>query len=164
MLSICARMNRTPGLAMLMHSTARLLAKRIEGLTRDSDLTSAQWRLVVTLRKNGPMRQARLAEFLEIEPISASRLATRTQAAGWIERVPDPSHKGAWLISLTERASRSLTAMSGTVEGVYADLLDGIPDDQIQTFMQVMRQMNDRLSDPDSCANDDVACTAKDPA
>ena len=73
-------------LGFLIHDSARLLRKRFEEKGRAYGLSAAQWRLLVRLVKEEGVAQARLAELLEIEPISVSRLLDRMEEGGWIER------------------------------------------------------------------------------
>ena len=61
-------------LGFLIHDSARLLRKRFETKGSAYGLSAAQWRLLVRLVKEEGVAQARLAELLEIEPISVSRL------------------------------------------------------------------------------------------
>ncbi len=78
-------------LGFLIHDSARLLRKRFEAKGSAYGLSAAQWRSLVRLVKEEGVAQARLAELLEIEPISASRLLDRMEEGGWIERRQDAS-------------------------------------------------------------------------
>ena len=63
----------------LLHDAARLMRRRFELRGSEYGLSAAQWRALVRLVKFGPMPQARLADLLEIEPISVSRLVDRME-------------------------------------------------------------------------------------
>ena len=60
------------GFGLLLHDAARLLRRRFEARGGEYGLSSAQWRLLVKLVREGRAAQSRLAELLEIEPISVS--------------------------------------------------------------------------------------------
>ena len=75
-------------LGILIHHAARLMQKRFELRAAEYGLSSAQWRLLVRLIKDEGVAQKRLAEVLEIEPISVSRLLDRMEEGDWIERKP----------------------------------------------------------------------------
>ena len=51
---------------LLLHDSARLLRARFEAHGRELGLSSAQWRLLVRLKREGRATQARLAELMEI--------------------------------------------------------------------------------------------------
>ncbi|WP_052171782.1 MarR family winged helix-turn-helix transcriptional regulator [Paracoccus sanguinis] len=108
-------------LAGLLHVTSRALSRSIEERTRDRALSSSQWRLLVVLLKQGPMRQVRLAEALGVEPISVSRLVDRMVQSGWVERTADPDDRRAHIVHPTPRATASLASL-GNVAEATADL------------------------------------------
>ena len=83
--------NRTDSLGILLHEAARAVRKAFERRVSRHGLSSAQWRMLVAVTKCAEATtQARLADLLEIEPISVSRLVDRMEASGWVERRPDP--------------------------------------------------------------------------
>ena len=80
-------------LGLLIHDSARLMRRRFDARASAHGLSSAQWRLLVRVAKEPGIAQARIAELLEIEPISVSRLVDRMEDSGWIERRPDPADR-----------------------------------------------------------------------
>ena len=78
--------DNTNTLGFLLHDATRLIRRRFELRGQAFGLSSAQWRLLVHLVREGSASQARIAELLEIEPISVSRLVDRMEQAGWVER------------------------------------------------------------------------------
>ena len=95
-------------LGFLIHDAARLLRKRFEAKGSAYGLSAAQWRLLVRLVKEEGVAQARLAELLEIEPISVSRLLDRMEEGGWIERRPDASDRRVRMIFPTDKSRAGL--------------------------------------------------------
>mgnify|MGYP000607290851 CR=1 FL=1 len=80
-------------LGLLLHDARRAVVRRFEARAASHGLSSAQWRLLFALKRLGPCTQARLAERLEIEPISVSRLIDRAEEAGWVTREADPADR-----------------------------------------------------------------------
>lgn len=133
------------GLTLQMHSAARLLTRRFEERVRDRSLTSAQWRLLVLL-KGGEARQARLAETLDIEPISVSRMLDRMEQSGWVERLPDPEDRRARLVRPTPRASAALARMGDVAEAVYGEALQGFSAAEIEALLRLVGRLATNLS------------------
>jgi hypothetical protein len=77
-------------LGFLIHDVQRLMRKRFETRASGLGLSSAQWRLMVRVAKEEGITQARLAELLEIEPISVSRLVDHWRRAAGSSAVPTP--------------------------------------------------------------------------
>ena len=90
----------SPTLSFLLHEAARLLRKRFEQVARDSDLTRSQWQVVAYLDQNEGINQIGLAELLDVEPITLSRILDKLEAGGLIERHPDPSDRRARILPL----------------------------------------------------------------
>src|SRR5688572_1895469 len=112
----------TPGidrLGFLIHDAARLLRKRFEARGSQYGLSAAQWRLLFRLVKEEGVAQARLAELLEIEPISVSRLLDRMEDAGWIERRQDAADRRVRMIFPTDKSREAFAAIKGVAGEVY---------------------------------------------
>ena len=91
-------------LGFLLTDATRAIRRRFEQRAACLGLSSSQWRLLMQLKRGGPLPQARLAELLEIEPISVSRLVDRMQEAGWVRREPDATDRRVKLVAPTEKA------------------------------------------------------------
>lgn len=113
---------------LLIHDTARLLRARFESHGRELGLSSAQWRLLVRLLREGRATQARLAELMEIEPISVSRLVTRMEQAGWVERQSDSRDRRIKQVVPTERTLRAFADIRSVAASVYDEAMAGLSD------------------------------------
>src|ERR1700759_1006632 len=93
----------------LISDVGRLTGKRFDDLAKSSvDLTRAQCRVLAYLSFYGDINQARLADLLEVAPISAGRLLDRMGEGGWMARIGSPRDRTGKQIRLTEKAERSL--------------------------------------------------------
>ena len=99
-------------LGFLVSDIARLLRRGMDRRLQSLGLTQAQWRAIVHLSRSEGMTQATLAESLEIQPITLTRLIDRMEAAGWVERRPDPTDRRARLIYLTDKAKPLLDQLT----------------------------------------------------
>jgi MarR family transcriptional regulator, transcriptional regulator for hemolysin len=94
----------SPALGFLLHEVARLLRKRFEQNARGCGLTRSQWQVLTYLGQNEGINQARLAELLEIEPITLGRILDKLETRSLIERHPHPTDRRTWLLHLVEAA------------------------------------------------------------
>ena len=115
----------TDRLGLLLHDAARAVRKRFELRTSALGLSSAQWRLLAYLSREGRASQARLADMLEIEPISVSRLIDRMEHAGWVTRAPDPADRRVRIVVATEKTLTAYGAIKATADEVYDAALAG---------------------------------------
>jgi DNA-binding MarR family transcriptional regulator len=142
----------TDSLGLLIHDAARLMRKRFEERAVGYGLSSAQWRLLVRLVKDEGAPQARLAELLEIEPISVSRLLDRMEEGGWIERRPDASDRRVRMVFPTARARETYGAIKSMAGEVYDEALCGLSSETRRTVMDALRTIRSNLAAADDRA------------
>ena len=116
----------TDRLGLLLHDAARAMRKRFEQRTAALGLSSAQWRLLALLSREGRANQARLADLLEIEPISVSRLLDRMEQGGWIRREADAQDRRARIIAPTDKTLAAYEEIRATANEVYDEALQGL--------------------------------------
>ncbi len=139
-------------LGFLIHDAARLLRKRFEAKGRAYGLSAAQWRLLVRLVKEEGVAQARLAELLEIEPISVSRLLDRMEEGGWIERRQDASDRRVRMIFPTDKSRAAFAEIKSVAGEVYDLALAGLDAAEKQTLIKALNTMITNLSDGETPA------------
>ena len=116
----------TERLGFLIHDAARLMRKRFELRAAEHGLSAAQWRLLFRLVKEEGLAQARLAELLEIEPISVSRLLDRMEEGGWIERRQSAADRRVRVVYPTGKALSAFGAVKKVAGTIYQEALEGM--------------------------------------
>ena len=150
-------MNRpAPSLAHFLHDAARLLRKRFEVRMTDLGLSSAQWRLLAITFRDGRVTQARLAERLEIEPISVSRLVNRMETAGWVARVTDPADKRIRMVVPTEKAIGAHDGIRRVLDEVIDEALVGFTPAEGALFRDLLQRLVGNLADQTADGRSDV--------
>lgn len=137
-------------LGFLVHDAARLLRKRFENKGRAYGLSAAQWRLLVRVVKDEGVAQARLAELLEIEPISVSRLIDRMEEGGWIERRQDASDRRVRTIFPTDKSREAFAAIKSVAGEVYDLALAGLDRDEKQVLVKALNTIITNLSEDEA--------------
>ena len=103
-------MSEQPTLGYLLTDAARLIRRRFEQESRDIPMTTAQLQIVARLKRHEGLSQAALAGLLDIDPMTLSRHIDRMEAAGLVERRPDPNDRRARRVHTTEHARALLEA------------------------------------------------------
>jgi MarR family transcriptional regulator, transcriptional regulator for hemolysin len=140
----------TDRLGFLIHDAQRLLRKRFEMRGAEYGLSAAQWRLLVRVVKDEGVPQARLAEILEIEPISVSRLLDRMEAGGWITRQQDASDRRVRMIFPTDKSRSVFVAIKSVAGDVYEEALAGLSADERRMLIGGLGRIVENLSDGDT--------------
>lgn len=68
----------------------------------DESITIAQFRLLVVLEGRGPLKLVTLAEYLAVNPSTATRMVDRLVAAELVSRAANPASRRELVVSLTE--------------------------------------------------------------
>ncbi len=99
-----------PFVGLLMFIASRDVETRVVAAMRRAgveDITLAQARVAARIGPNGT-RLSDLAEQAQVTKQTATALVDRLEAAGYVERVPDPTDGRARLVRLTAKAEALL--------------------------------------------------------
>jgi DNA-binding MarR family transcriptional regulator len=123
------------------------MRRRFEARASGHGLSSAQWRLLVRVVKEEGVAQARLAELLEIEPISVSRLLDRMEGLDWVERRADATDRRVRMIFPTAKASDAYAQVKSLAGAVYAEALAGLLPEERRILVKGLSTVIENLSD-----------------
>ena len=134
-------------LGFVLNDVARLMRKRFEQRARAAalGLTRAQAAVLAHLARQEGINQAALAQLLELEPITLARLLDRLQAAGLVERRPDPKDRRAHLLYLTAAAYPLLDRIFELAAEVREDALAGVAEADRGRLLDLLIEMKANL-------------------
>jgi MarR family transcriptional regulator for hemolysin len=133
----------------LLHDTARLMRRDFERRSRSTGLTRAQWAVLAYLARSEGTSQAALAEMLDIEPITLVRLLDRLEAAGWVERRPDPSDRRVRRLFLTETARPLMDQFQELAAATREAALGGLSEAERHQLTDLLTKVRNNLSGRD---------------
>ncbi|QPF85293.1 MarR family transcriptional regulator [Bradyrhizobium genosp. L] len=101
-------------------------------------ITRAQWAVLSKIERNEGMKQTELAELLEVQPITLTRLIDKLCDNGWIERRSDDSDRRVNRLYLKKAARPLLGKLAGLRSELTATALEGIgPTDAHRLLTQL---------------------------
>src|SRR5476649_2233279 len=101
-------------------------------------ITRAQWAVLAKVERSEGLKQSELAELMEMQPITLTRLIDRLCDNGWIERRGDPTDRRVNRLYLRKAARPLLGKLAGLRSEITATALDGIsPADANRLFTQL---------------------------
>ena len=133
-------------IGFLLADNSRLARWSFDQQVRALGVTGPQARLLLTLNRAPGENQGFYAERLEVEPITLCRMVDRLAEAGLIERRADPNDRRAWQLHLTAKASAMVEKLQHEVDALVDDMLEGMPEDERETFRRLLRQVGTNLS------------------
>ena len=128
-------------------------------------LTQAQSRTLIHLSRNEGLNQARLAELLEIQPITLARAIDRLEADGWVARRADPKDRRAFTLYLLPKAQPALEGIRDLALSLRVQTLDGLSMEERQAFVKALEIVRTNITDlakNKTQPNDETAANAAD--
>lgn len=134
-------------LGLLISDVSRLMRRRFDERARAIGFTRAQWRTLVVLSRNEGSNQGKLADLLDVEPITLCRMVDRLEEAGHVERRRDPGDRRAWLIFLTDAARPLLDDIRIIADAVFEDAMAGLDEPAREKLYNALSIIRTNLSD-----------------
>ena len=111
-----------------------------------TDITLAQARVAARISPHGS-RVSDLAEQARVTKQSAAFLVEQLEAAGYVERAPDPTDGRARLVRLTTRARRVAEVADAEVQRVLAEWADHVGEERLRDLHETLRDLRE-VTDP----------------
>ncbi|OIM89340.1 MarR family transcriptional regulator [Bradyrhizobium elkanii] len=101
-------------------------------------ITRAQWAVLSKVERQEGLKQTELAELLEVQPITLTRLIDKLCDNGWIERRSDENDRRVNRLYLKKAARPLLGKLAGLRSELTATVLEGIsPADAYRLLTQL---------------------------
>jgi MarR family transcriptional regulator, transcriptional regulator for hemolysin len=123
--------------------TAHALRKAFDRRAVGLGATRAQWKVLFRLTRQPGLRQIELADMLEIEPITLSRIVDRLEEAGFVERRPDPADRRAWRLHTTASAQPLIAKLKAVADNIISEAFEGIDPKDIETTRRVLLRVRE---------------------
>jgi MarR family transcriptional regulator for hemolysin len=124
----------TREIAVNIMDVARMLRTYADQRGRQFGISRAQWVVLIRLDRSEGLKQSELAEILDLQPISLTRLLDRLSENGLIERRADPNDRRANRLYLTPAARpllEQLTKLGNEMMDIVLDGLDGKANERL---------------------------------
>jgi MarR family transcriptional regulator, transcriptional regulator for hemolysin len=131
--------------AFLLNDVARLLRTYADYKASQFGMTRAQWAVLVRVEHAEGLNQSELAEGLDLQPITLTRLLDKLCDSGLIERRPDPTDRRAKRLYLLPAARPLLEQLSTLGEETMAETLAGVDGDSVQRMVSELAVVKENL-------------------
>lgn len=126
--------------------TAHALRKAFDRRASGMGVTRAQWKVLFRLHRQPELRQIELADLLDIEPITLSRIVDRLEEAGLVDRLADPADRRAWRLRITAKAQPLIAKLQFVADEMIAEAFAGIDSKDIEITRQVLGRARENTS------------------
>ena len=126
--------------------TSRLLRRAYDRRVASLGITSAQWRVLLSLSREGNIRQVDLADRLDLEPITLCRIIDRLEEGQLVQRNADPADRRAWRLALTDKAGPVLDQLLALATNLRAEAFEGLEQSQLDQIRDGLERIRDNVS------------------
>jgi len=131
--------------AFQIMDVARLLKTYADQRARQFGISKAQWTVLVRIERQEGLKQSELADMLDLQPISLTRVLDRLAENGLIERRPDPNDRRANRLYLTPAARPMLNHLSVLATDMMKTVLEGLDAATIDRTLRDLGLVKDNL-------------------
>jgi MarR family transcriptional regulator, transcriptional regulator for hemolysin len=124
---------------------ARLLKTYADQRARQFGISRAQWAVLARIDRNEGLKQTELADMLDLQPITLTRLLDRLAESGLIERRDDPKDRRANRLYLKPAAKPLLDGLADLGADMMDTVLDRIPAASIERTVKELGLVKDNL-------------------
>jgi len=137
--------SRNREFGFILNDVARLLRTYADYRAAQFGMTRAQWAVLVRLDRFEGLNQSELAEMLDLQPITLTRLLDKLSDSGLIERRPDPGDRRAKRLFLTPAARPLLKRLAELGEETMTSTLAGIDPESIEKMVSQLALVKENL-------------------
>jgi len=131
--------------AFIINDVARMLRTYADHEAGQFGVTRAQWAVLVRLDRFEGLKQSELAEMLDLQPITLTRLLDRLCDNGLIERRADPNDRRAKRLFLTAAAHPLLERLGALGEEMMTATLAGVPRETVEQIVAQLAVVKENL-------------------
>ena len=140
-----ARRSLNREFAFLLNDVARMLRTYADAKAGQFCTTRAQWAVLARLDRFEGLKQSDLAEMLDLQPITLTRLLDRLCTNGLVERRPDPNDRRANRLYLTAAAHPLLERLGEFGEAMMAAAFAGVDRAAIERMVAQLASVKENL-------------------
>ena len=114
------------------------------------DLTPEQFLLIDLLWNQGSLSQQQLADMMQKDKNSITKLIDAIEQKGYVVRKQNPTDRRSNTIVLTDKAHDLKLGAKSVGISLLDKMIDGISEEEIRSFIDIMRKISQNMSIPES--------------
>ncbi len=129
----------------MLNDVARMLRTYADHRAAQFGITRAQWVVLARVDRSEGLKQSELADMLDLQPISLTRLLDKLCDSGLIERRADPADRRAKRLFLTPAAQPLLEKLGELGEDLMATALAGVEPESVERMIAQLGVVKENL-------------------
>ena len=135
-------------IGLLLSETARVWRTKLDQRLKPVGLSQAKWTTLMHLHYGGDkLTQCEIAARIGVEEPSLATLLHRLENDGWVKRKNAAHDRRCKTVHLQPRSEAILSRIFDTAKKLRHELIENIPQGDLQTCMTVLTRIRDRAED-----------------
>lgn len=109
-------------------------------------LTPEQFMLIDLLWNQGEMSQQQLADMMQKDKNSVTKLVDAIERKGFVTRQPNLNDRRSNLLVLTDKAQTLKPEAKQKGISILDQMLDGIDEEELRSFLVTLHKLNDNMT------------------
>lgn len=126
--------------------TAHALRRAFDRRAVTLGVTRAQWKVLFRLNRTPGLRQVELADILDVEPITLSRIVDRLEEAGLVQRLRDPDDRRAWRLEVTPDAEPLIAKLKVLGQELMEEAFAGLSEDELALMRSKLAKIRENVA------------------
>jgi MarR family transcriptional regulator, transcriptional regulator for hemolysin len=127
-------------LSFLLAHSAHVLATRMAAAFTEIGMMPRDY-CVLSHALSGEYTQIQLATLSDLDKTTMLNTLDYLESEGYVERRPSPADRRARIIAVTPAGAEAVAAGHQIADRVHAEVLEGLPEDQRQAFVDSMTSL-----------------------
>ena len=133
-------------IGLLSNQTNRKMLRYVNSELKGYDITLEQWVVLLILGKENIMNQKQLAEKLEKDQPTLARILDILERKKLIERQSIKEDRRSFSVHITDLGRSLKDEVAIFLEDIFEKMLVGISEAKIDTYREVMMQINHNIT------------------
>lgn len=134
------------GFGFLMHDITRLMNRYYDRRVRVFGITRTQWTLLTYLSRYEGVSQTKLAEYMDLAPMTLTRQIDKLERDGLLDRRQDPQDRRTNLIYLTEKSQPLMDHMHEIAVEAKEAALKHFDEDERERLREYLVRMRENMA------------------
>jgi MarR family transcriptional regulator, transcriptional regulator for hemolysin len=123
----------------------RMRRQLSSALDRD-DITLEQYVVLYNLVNQDGINQKNLSHKVDKDQATLARILDILEGRGYVERRTTEKDRRAFLVYITDEGKKKVKEIARRLGQVHNRIIEGIPEDRVELFTTLIKQMNDNLA------------------
>ncbi|MDD6254784.1 MAG: MarR family transcriptional regulator [Eubacteriales bacterium] len=110
------------------------------------DVTLEQFVVLYNLVNDDGINQKTLSRRVDKDQATLARILDILESRGYVERRTTEKDRRAFLVFITDKGKEKVKETSRRLASVHNDIVEGIPPENIDEFIKLIKQMNENLA------------------